>query len=185
MDLVAYRKLYPKQNVHSSVLTSTDGTSAIVMEGMLKFDDSACDWAGPFEGDYAHFALFDERNLPGTNKLKTLAQLREAARFCHYNMPRSAGFHNPATSEEQLQKRLKDLTPKELREWEAKVAAWHPEHAWIECPFTLYLCGNDDCSYSKWFPTLEAALEEIELFLACEPLNMQRDIRDNGFFFTN
>ncbi len=185
MQLDEYRLLYPTEIVHSCTLTKSDGTSALVREGMLKFDDSACDWAGPFEGDYAYFCILDERHLPGTNKLKSLAQLREEARFCHYNMPRTAGFHNPATSEAQLQKRLKDLTPKELREWEAKIAAWHPEHAWIECPFTLYLCGNDDFSYSKWFPTLEAAHEEVELLLACEPLNTQRDIRDNGFVFTN
>ena len=41
----------------------------------------------------------------------------------------------------------------------------------VEKPFALKIAGNDDCSYTKYYPTLEAARAELDLFLSDQPLN--------------
>lgn len=55
----------------------------------------------------------------------------------------------------------------------------------VEKPFCLYMCGNDDCSYSKFFPTLEETREDLAILEACQPLDIHKDIVNNGFVFTN
>ena len=40
-------------------------------------------------------------------------------------------------------------------------------------------------SYTKYYPTLEAARAELDLFLADQPLNFPLHVQENGFEFTN
>ena len=118
-----------------------------------------------------------------------VAEAKQAHRFSQYTLPWAVRYaktyKTPAESEEHLQKRLVLLTPKELKEWEKEIADFRLEFSTVENPFSLYMCGNDDCSYTKYYPTLEALQAELNLFLSDQPLNMYLHIEENGFVFTN
>lgn len=52
-------------------------------------------------------------------------------------------------------------------------------------PYKIYLYGTDDCSYSKWFTEESKMLEEVNYLRKMQPLNLQRDLLDRDFVFTN
>ena len=52
-------------------------------------------------------------------------------------------------------------------------------------PFSLYICGNDDCSYTKWFSTREDAETELKRLRMMQPCDMNQDIYKQGYEFTN
>ena len=52
-------------------------------------------------------------------------------------------------------------------------------------PFSLYVCGNDDCSYTKWFSTREDAETELKRLRMMQPCDMNQDIYKQGYEFTN
>lgn len=55
-----------------------------------------------------------------------------------------------------------------------------------EKPIALYLAGNDDASYSKYFATAEEAEQELKSLLVKQPLDFFNDLGDvNGWVFTN
>lgn len=58
---------------------------------------------------------------------------------------------------------------------------------WLESklPFKIYLSGNDDTSFSKWFATKKEVQEEINYLLKMQPLCMHKDIYDRDYIFTN
>jgi hypothetical protein len=68
-----------------------------------------------------------------------------------------------------------------------KYIDYRKDHEWIHgcLPYKLYLCGNDDCSYTKYFCTKEEALAEQEYLRKTQPLDMRIDILNRGYFFTN
>lgn len=161
----------------------------ILRAEMVKFDDeSACIWAGPFKGNYAYADIRDWRLMYDKKRtLPTLEQALQRIRFYPYHFPSCCGFKNAATSEEQLEARLNTLTEIQRKHWEEGVARMTPEYKGPtqEFPVAIYMCGNDDCSYTKWFTNTEVANEELDLLLAIEPCNFYRDIQPNGFVFTN
>ena len=64
----------------------------------------------------------------------------------------------------------------------------HP-HAIVDLPTTalpveLHVFGTDDSSWSKFYPTVEVALEELQIFQVAQPLDFHEFI-DFGFVFTN
>jgi hypothetical protein len=179
MTINEYIRLYPAERVWRA------GKDCIA-EGMLQFDETTAHFAGPFEGGYAYFRLTDHRNLPGWTLLP-LAEHQQKHRFSQYNLPwrLKVQFGQPAQSEEHLQKRLALLTPKELKEWERRLAGFQPDLPTAENPFSLYLGGNDDASYTKFYPTQEVAQAELDLFLSDQPLNFALHVAENGFVFTN
>lgn len=52
-------------------------------------------------------------------------------------------------------------------------------------PFKLYLFGNDDCSYSKWFDTAAEMEEELNYLRMMQPLDFNKDIKERNYIFTN
>lgn len=182
MTIEEYQTLYPAERVMRSTLTKADKTSAIVVDGMFKFDEeTAPSWGGPYRGDCAYFALKDCRELAGPyHALKSTAEHLQRIRFYPFGR-----FKEPAQSEEHLQKRLAELSIKQRKEWEHRIANWNVDCPTLEKPFALYMAGNDDCSYTKFYATLEEAQAELELFLSMEPLNMWLHVIENGFVFTN
>ena len=52
-------------------------------------------------------------------------------------------------------------------------------------PFRVYLFGTDDCSYSKYFCTLEEATQEMNYLRMMQPLDFKLDVIDKGYLFTN
>ena len=180
MTIDEYQALYPTEYVMRSTLTKADKMSAVIVDGMLKFDETACCWGGPYEGDFAYFAIKDNRNLAGLCRLKTHAEHLQRTRFAPFGR-----FKDSAQSEEHLQKRLVEFSVKQLKEWEHRLQSWKVDCPTIEKPFSFYLSGNDDTSHTKFYATLEEAQAELELFLSMEPLNMWLHIIENEFVFTN
>lgn len=181
MTVDEYHLLYPNERVMRSTLTKANKTSAIVIDGMLKFDEeTASSWGGPYEGDYAYFSIKDCRELPGHNKITSIAEHLQRVRLEPFGR-----FKTPAESEEHLQKRLAELSIKQRKDWEQRLNKWMVDCPTIDKPFALCVCGNDDCSYTKFYCKLEEAQEELTLFLSMEPLNLWLHIVENGFVFTN
>ena len=54
-----------------------------------------------------------------------------------------------------------------------------------QLPFRVYITGNDDCSYTKWFATKDEAEAELNRLRMMQPLDMQLDIIDQQYTFTN
>lgn len=52
-------------------------------------------------------------------------------------------------------------------------------------PYHVYLAGTDDCSYSKYFCTLEEAEQEMDYLKMMQPLDFKLDVIDRGYLFTN
>lgn len=52
-------------------------------------------------------------------------------------------------------------------------------------PFRVWLGGKDDDSWTKYFPTEEAMLKEVERLRKKQPINKHDDVIENGYFFTN
>jgi hypothetical protein len=52
-------------------------------------------------------------------------------------------------------------------------------------PYKIYMCGNDDCSYSKWFATRKEMRDEVLYLRKMQPLDFYIDICERGYIFTN
>jgi len=52
-------------------------------------------------------------------------------------------------------------------------------------PYKVYLAGNDDDSYTKYFSTEEDMMNEVYRLRRCQPINMDIDVLNNRYFFTN
>lgn len=172
-----YERVYCKQ---------TSGMPALIAEGMVEFDEYSANWlAGPFKGNFAYFMLQYCNTIPW--KLKSEKETLENFRFSHYNIPNyiHKGFKGPAGNEIQLQKRLSTLTEKEKKYWENSVNKKYIKCPTIENPIRFYICGNDDTSYSKFFPSQELALDELALLVSMQPIDYTLCLTENGFVFTN
>lgn len=157
-------------------------------EGMLQFtEDTHFVLAHSFHGfGYYRTTHFLNVNHPTTGLpvLQTIAQTLQQGRFSPYRFPLRFGYKDPAQSEEHLQKRLALLTDKERKEWERHQGEHnYIEYATVEKPYRLYICGNDDSSYSKFYATEAEMNEELALYEACQPLDFYNDL--TGFVFTN
>ena len=124
-----------------------------VFSAMIEFyPDDAPMWAGPFRGKYAFLSVDDCRGCVG---LDTLEEIR-------------------AKEEASLRKRIRaeKLSPSKRTRIGLKNYRyyWHLDTATVEKPFRVYMCGNDDVSYSKFFETLEEAQAFADHFVACQPL---------------
>lgn len=130
-----------------------------IKTGMLLFTpETASMWAGPFADNYAFFRLTDERNS------KYLVN----------------------SDSDMLLKAEKYIKEKKVKHSLYEIIKIHfmNEYPTIERPFRLYMCGNDDASYTKCFASDIEALEFIELLEACQPLDAFVDIQ-KCFAFTN
>jgi hypothetical protein len=137
-------------------LESLADSERVVDVGMLSFDEkTAHNWHGPFKGGYAFYSIQD---YTGYADLCTI---------------------------EQMNQKEDDFYAKHDPKDERKGYNWYKETTTVEFPVRLYMCGNDDCSYSKYFKTFKEAQDLLASFDTKAVLNFYRDIRDNGFVFTN
>ena len=160
LTLEQYKLVYPNAKCWAPFdgQWNRDRQIRLIMEGMLQFTkETACCWAGPFEGNYAHFVLNDYTHAthPIFPKRKMLDVYAEQER---------------------------DRKEKALRQ--GKPYNKYDEYPSHEFPIKLYVCGNDDTSYSKCYASEKEALDELELFIGNEPLDFHEMI-DFGFIFTN
>lgn len=137
----------------------------ILSQGLLSFTkETAYNWAGPFDGGYAQFVLSDH-----SNELKLPYLYKNLGIDCKLRLEADQQFF-------AIEKAKALKTKKEF-----KIPNDIPT---IDKPIRLWILGNDDTSYSKFYKTKEEALEELNLFIANEPLEFSI-VYDFGFVFTN
>lgn len=132
----------------------------LIMEGMLQFTaETACSWGGPLYDNYAQFVLDDWSEATftsGPNKGKKVLHVW-------------------------------DLNDKLLEAKCIRRGIKHEKYiqrANLNKPIKLWIFGNDDTSYSKFYSSTEEAVNELNLFIANEPLEFDI-VYDFGFVFTN
>lgn len=59
------------------------------------------------------------------------------------------------------------------------------ERIWEYFPYSVFLQGNDDTSYTKWFATKKQAEAEMKYLRVMQPLDFIRDIIQRDYIFTN
>lgn len=183
MNMEQYYLRFPTEHVWCAERLSNVKTT----QGMLEFNESADCWAHPFNKSWAYFSIMDGKLMEHAKyKLPTLKELEHKARHAHYYFPhRFFLSHNSVMSEHRIANLFAGMTAREIDQYEKSIANHIKECYTVEKPFRLYLCGNDDCSYSKYLAQLSEAEEELVLLEACQPLDFEKDIIDNGFVFTN
>lgn len=60
-----------------------------------------------------------------------------------------------------------------------------PDYCEELLPYSVYLYGNDDCSYTKYFATEEEQLSELNYLSYMQPLDFNLDVTKRGYVFTN
>ncbi|OHD25096.1 MAG: hypothetical protein A2Y38_02825 [Spirochaetes bacterium GWB1_59_5] len=175
MNLNHYFTQHPGNRSHLFSVTDPERPE-FLRAGVLQFTpETAASWAGPLEGDVACYVLKNCRlgRRPYVGLPFPVAQRKAAERV-------------------QGWLALKPKGPAKLREALTRIEAGDPatvhqvnEAGTEDHPFRLWVYGNDDTSYSKWFRTREEAEAFIDLLETAEPLDMQRDFLDFGFTFTN
>jgi hypothetical protein len=135
----------------------------IIKEGSLLFtEESAHAWAGPFEGNYAKYIVWDSRCRK--NLLKEEDSINNLLK----------NFYGANLS----------LAQKESDTYKALVVHAINEYATIEKPFTIYIHGTDDTSYSKNFESESDAFRFIEHLESIQPIDFYESIQPL-FAFTN
>ncbi len=138
----------------------------ILSEGALLFkEEEAEHWAGPLPGNYAYFIVQDYTNASyplGKKRQKYLDVIAQAIEETKSRVARGYYHHHPNESPH-----------------------WYRDQPSYENPIRLYLAGTDDTSYSKFYPNDAAALGELDLFIAAEPLGFYELIDGFDFIFTN
>lgn len=185
MTLEEYWKKYPDKNILRCHYYKNKDESAVIDEGMLQFDeDTGCNLAGPYTGNYAYYAIIDGRVLAG-RKLLTIDEENKRLRFSTYWLPFRLKFGEPAKNEEHLQTRLALLTNKERKERERILERHRIDVPTVENPFMLHIAGNDDSTWTKFLPSYEEAVKELNLLESLQPLCWHLTIHTNNFVFTN
>lgn len=174
MNLTEYAALFPKQTLRHR----TDS----IQEKMILFDDNAANYlAGPFQGNYAYAAVIDDSKRLLLSETRERRRIRLSPVYLPLRLFRQ--FREPAKNETHLQKRLAKLSNKELKIWEERVSQPLAIPT-KEKPFSLFIAGNDDASWTKFYPSEEEAIQELDFFEANQPVSWDA-IKENGFVFTN
>jgi hypothetical protein len=170
LTIAQYKILYPNENMFCGMSGLYPGIREIC-EGMLQFtEDSAACWGGPFDGNFAYFSMQDytKATMPyGKNKGENLLAVWEKARVekeKEYKEQVERGAH-----------KYKHISP----------PSDYLESASIDRPIRLYMAGNDDTSYSKFYTSEDEAQEELNLFIGNQPLDFHDVVQDFDFVFTN
>jgi len=142
----------------------------VLANGMLQFTpETSHHWAGPYPGDCARWSLQDYHH-------HRLYKPPFPARQEAFEAQRRWYEKNYPNPDKSMRAFIRNMTVDNCEH--------NYSHPTAETPVALRLYGNDDTSYTKFYPTVEAAQAELDLFLACEPLDFQ-DVLDAGFRFTN
>ena len=170
LTVAQYKTLYTHENMFHGLSEFYPGMRGIC-EGMLQFTaDSATCWGGPFDGNFAYFSLQDytQATMPyGKDKGANLLALWEKVRI---------------EKEKEYLERLARGTDK------CKLVQPpydYRERASVDKPIRLYMVGNDDTSYSKFYKSEDDAKDEQNLFIGNQPLDFHDVVQDFEFVFTN
>lgn len=137
----------------------------VLAEGYLKFTkETASSWAGPFKDDYAYFIIRDYSQAV-------------------YNSGRDKGkkfLDVLADGEKKFKAKLK----RGSLEYRNILPIHINDRPSLTSPISFAIYGNDDTSHTKFYHTANEALEDLELFIANEPLDY-KIVYDFNFIFTN
>ncbi len=151
---------------------------------------------GPYSswGDFSTWAVDDPVHMPGQHVIEAgMLQFTEdtADRWAG---PFPGGFALFVLSDHTNSPRLVSMAALHAdEEARARKAAYYKreyhrnpvEHPTDEKPVRLWLLGNDDTSYSKFYATAEEGRAELALLLACQPLKFNEMTSLDGMVFTN
>jgi hypothetical protein len=164
----AYLKSYPN-DIGNYVHRLCDAPSDWYLKsGMLKWGNDPSCLAGPFKGEFAHVHIADERHNPFLKGKYRLLPYAEQYEVCLAYTKKAKKRHPEYYKKESIEKTAE-------RETE--------EHPTTEKYIRLYICGNDDTSWTKYFSSKREAFELLELFSECPPT--YDDVLKFGFFFSN
>ncbi len=142
------------------------------VQGMIQFTpETSSIWGGPFPDHHAMFVLLDEtkRNFRSFELAKKDAREKLLGYI-------SAKTERKGEFVEMLER---------LEAGDSDVVHDVEECGTAEFPFRIWMMGNDDTSYSKWFRTRKEAEQLLELLEANQPLNFYKDFLPFGWTFTN
>ena len=163
----------------------------------LWFTEASCwSWAGPFSLDERKGCIMcAEPNKHYKNN--SYPVLNVVTDHTFYDIPFAARkklFGNDNGNEHYK------LTPEQKAEFFNKLTVadkhataksyyngWRRDDEMLEqcLPYRVYLAGNDDCSYTKWFATEKEMKEEVKYLRKMQPLDFYLDVIQRGYIFTN
>lgn len=173
MDLNTYFEQYPQH----PFLGNWD-RPGVIRSGVIQFTpETACAWGGPFEGGVAGYVLMDTRlwNPKGYRPPFVESQQKALTLIQGWIAGR------PRAEDKALY--LEWLSRAE--DGDADVVHLVTEYGTAEHPYRIWMFGNDDTSYSRWFATQEEAEDFVALMEAAEPLDFVTDFLPFGWTFTN
>ena len=171
----------------------------------LAFDESACCWAGPYKHDNKK-GCYATASESQSNGYYPVLDVKHQFRF--YELPYNVQDRLNAVSNRKNEKNeivysghnvVYGMDPIEKEQFFNRLS---PEEQYITAknhyfkdyyketveaakPYRLYLAGNDDSSYTRWFSTKSEMDNEMIYLRKMQPLNFTRDIADRGYIFTN
>lgn len=182
-------------------VASTNSWPGLSYEFLQFTAETACNWGGPIRQDDdegaclkvkikeqldIQFPIIDVKkqfryyqcptNLK--QKLDSIAKEKDIINGDHYMFPMTP---------EEKEILFNTFSRKEQHDIFKAVMTSHIDRESIEriLPYSIYICGNDDCSYSKWFATEEEVNDELYYLRKMQPLDFNRDIIDRDYIFTN
>jgi hypothetical protein len=200
MDLEKYFETFPEAKHRRDWLDAPPRCDEL-RHGVIIFnEETACCWGGPFEGNAAAYIISDNRLSPYFNKngrctLPTQQELAESSLRRINKRLREIGVYNSssvmrgihkerAKSHKKRRKYFESLRDR-IKDGDVQALMQYNEIEFMEYPFRIFCYGNDDTSWSKWFPTKEEAFEIIDMLEACEPVDMFDDFHPFDWVFTN
>ena len=158
----------------------------------LEFDYSSECWSGPYEVNGklgCHLIIFNDKKTFRENrtKLMELNFLKNCHSFCFPNRLNLGGNDYFRMNELEKLDYINSISDKDFFELYKNVIKWLGDEESLERnkQYQIYLSGNDDTTYSKWFFTEEDCNKEIDYLRKMQPLNYWDDIKDRGYIFTN
>lgn len=179
---ISTEEVQPRLNSDSSYLPDLE---------FLEFtDDTAHNWAGPFGlGTLKGCAAKITNRLHGKQTKQKWPNTNVRTNWNRCDIPytskeKSPDWEAPKAERAQLFDKLEPKTQLTvIKNYLRRMSELETLGEYI--PWRLRLCGNDDCSYTKWFFTEEEAIEELKYLRRMQPLDFNLDIDKRDYTFTN
>lgn len=184
MDMKTYFSLpefqnHPEAAFYRHVLAEGSPLSpGEIRDGMLVFNEAtACSWGGPYPCNTAQFRLVDSREWSNKWCGRTLAAAQKDA------LGLLDGWLAQKPRHEERDRYL--AMRAEVEKGNHAVIHQLEERGTVEYPIRIWMLGNDDTTYSKWFATLEEAEDLLTLMENMGPLDFTEDFLPFIWTFTN
>lgn len=167
-------------------------------------EDSAYSWAGPYEhnSELGCYARVTDRHRDNTSEVnfdltETWHYWELPASVRDQSLPLTIGdidltdytlYHMSPAEKKSLFYKLDPQIQNHVLKQRINSLHDHGNYENIEQltkPYKLYLYGNDDTSYSKYFFSQEEVETELQYLRKMQPLDFTLDIADRKYIFTN